>query len=167
MMETTEFDTAIGRCAIGWTERGVAKVRWPGSRRASGSATPPPEIARAIEGIKALLRGEPADLTGVPVDFGGTQPFERRVYEAARSIQPGSTRTYGELAAEVGEPGEARAVGVAMARNPVPLVVPCHRVVAADGRLGGFSAPGGVATKRRLLEIEGGHSAQPGTLFAA
>jgi methylated-DNA-[protein]-cysteine S-methyltransferase len=167
MMETTEFDTAIGRCAIGWTERGVAKVRWPGSRGASRSAARPPEIERAIEGIQALLRGEPADLTGVPLDLGGVQPFDRRVYEAARSIQPGRTRTYGELATELGEPGEARAVGAAMARNPVPLVVPCHRVVAADGRLGGFSAPGGVATKRRLLEIEGAHSDQPGTLFAA
>jgi methylated-DNA-[protein]-cysteine S-methyltransferase len=166
MMETTDFDTAIGRCAIGWTERGVATVRWPGSRRAPGSATPPPEVERAIEGIQALMRGQPADLTAVPLDLGKAQPFDRRVYEAARSIQPGSTRTYGELAAEVGEPGEARAVGAAMARNPVPLVIPCHRVVAADGRLGGFSAPGGVATKRRLLEIEGAHSAQPGTLFA-
>jgi methylated-DNA-[protein]-cysteine S-methyltransferase len=167
MMETTDFDTSIGRCAIDWTERGVAKVRWPGSRRAAGSATPPPQVERAIEGIQALLRGEAADLTAVPLDLGNAQPFDRRVYEAARSIPPGSTRTYGELAAEVGEPGEARAVGAAMARNPVPLVVPCHRVVAADGRLGGFSAPGGVATKRRLLEIEGAHTAQPGTLFAA
>jgi methylated-DNA-[protein]-cysteine S-methyltransferase len=165
-METTSFETAIGRCAIAWTDRGIARVRWPGSRRAVGSATPPPEVQRAIDGIQALLRGEAADLTRVPLDLGDLGAFERRVYEVARSIRPGSTRTYGELAAELGEPGEAREVGAAMARNPVPLIVPCHRVVGADGRLGGFSAPGGTATKRRLLEIEGAHADQPGTLFA-
>jgi methylated-DNA-[protein]-cysteine S-methyltransferase len=167
MMETTAFETAIGRCGISWTERGVARVRWPGSRRAAGSATPPADVQDAIEGIQALLRGEAADLTRVPLDLGDLEPFDRRVYGAARSIRPGRIRTYGELAAQVGEPGEARSVGAAMARNPVPLIVPCHRVVAADGRLGGFSAPGGAATKRRLLEIEGAHSDQPGTLFAA
>jgi methylated-DNA-[protein]-cysteine S-methyltransferase len=166
-METTVFETAIGPCGIGWTERGVARVRLPGPKRAGGAASPPPEVRLAIEGIRALLRGEPADLTWVRVDLGGLRPFDQRVLEAARSIRPGATRTYGELAAVLGEPGEARAVGTAMARNPVPLVVPCHRVVAADGRLGGFSAPGGAATKRRLLEIEGVHCAQPGTLFAA
>jgi methylated-DNA-[protein]-cysteine S-methyltransferase len=167
-METTSFETAIGRCEIGWTTRGVARVRLPGPRRPAQPATKiPAEVRRAIAGIQALLRGEPADLRAVPVDLEGTEPFDRRVYEAARSIEPGSTRTYGELAADTGEPGEGRAVGVAMARNRVPLIVPCHRVVAADGRLGGFSAPGGAATKRRLLEIEGAHPSQPGTLFAA
>jgi methylated-DNA-[protein]-cysteine S-methyltransferase len=166
MIETTAFETAIGTCAIGWTERGVARVGWPGSRRATGSAAPPPEVQTAIEGIQALLRGEPADLTDVPLDLAGARPFDRRAYEAARAIRPGSTRTYGQLAAELGEPGEAREVGAAMARNPVPLIVPCHRVVGADGRLGGFSAPGGTATKRRLLEIEGAHTDQPGTLFS-
>jgi methylated-DNA-[protein]-cysteine S-methyltransferase len=166
-METTTFETAIGRCGIAWTETGVARVSWPSSSQAVGSATPPPEVQRAIDGIQALLRGEAADLTDVRLDLGGVEPFDRRVYEAARSIGPGRTRTYGELAAQVGEPGEARTVGASMARNPVPLIVPCHRVVAADGRLGGFSAPGGASTKRRLLEIEGVHADQPGTLFAA
>jgi methylated-DNA-[protein]-cysteine S-methyltransferase len=168
VMQTTSFETAIGRCEIGWTERGIARVRLPGPGRSVHPATEVPDhVRQAIEGIRALLRGEPADLSAVPVDLGGAEPFDRRVYEAARSIQPGRTSTYGELAAEAGEPGEARAVGVAMARNRVPLIVPCHRVVAADGRLGGFSAPGGTATKRRLLEIEGAHTSQPGTLFAA
>jgi methylated-DNA-[protein]-cysteine S-methyltransferase len=174
----TLFETALGRCAIGWTVRGVAAVRLPGSSDASvraalrrrvgatESAAPPRDVRLAIDGIAALLSGEASDLSTVPVDLSGAQPFDRRVYAAARSIRAGQTRTYGELAAALGEPGEARAVGAAMARNPVPLVVPCHRVVAADGRLGGFSAPGGVATKRRLLAIEGAHSDRPGTLFA-
>jgi methylated-DNA-[protein]-cysteine S-methyltransferase len=166
-MNTTSVETAIGRCGIGWTGRGITRVSWPSSRRAIGSATPPPQVERAIDGIQALLRGEAADLTQVQLDLGDVEAFDRRVYEAARAIRPGSTRTYGQLAAELGEPGEAREVGAAMARNPVPLIVPCHRVVGADGRLGGFSAPGGTATKRRLLEIEGAHADQPGTLFAA
>jgi methylated-DNA-[protein]-cysteine S-methyltransferase len=164
-MQATTFDTSIGRCGIAWTERGIARVRWPGSRRAVGSAAPPPEVHRAIDGIQALLRGEASDLTQVRLDLGDVAAFDRRVYEAARAIRPGNTRTYGQLARELGEPGEAREVGAAMARNPVPLIVPCHRVVGADGRLGGFSAPGGTATKRRLLEIEGAHADQPGTLF--
>jgi methylated-DNA-[protein]-cysteine S-methyltransferase len=171
----TLFDTALGPVGIAWSEGGVAGVqlpeasaratrarllrRFPGASEATrGFASrepPPPALADACERIAALLAGEPRDLTGVALDLAGVEPFARRVYEAARSIPPGRTLSYGELAKRIGAPGEARAVGEALARNPVPLLVPCHRVLAAGGRLGGFSAPGGAATKRRLLALEG------------
>jgi methylated-DNA-[protein]-cysteine S-methyltransferase len=112
-------------------------------------------VRDAIDAMTALLRGEAVDLRDVPLDLGAVPDFARRVYAVAQAIPPGSTRTYGEVAAQVGEPGAARAVGRAMGQNPVPIVVPCHRVVAAGGALGGFSARGGASTKRRMLAIEG------------
>jgi methylated-DNA-[protein]-cysteine S-methyltransferase len=173
----TLFDTALGPVGIAWSERGVAGVqlpetsaratrarlllRFPGASEATrgfASREPPPAVAGACEGIAALLAGEPRDLAGVALDLAGVEPFALRVYELVRGIPPGRTLSYGELAKQLGASGEARAVGEALARNPVPLLVPCHRVLAAGGRLGGFSAPGGVATKRRLLALEG---AQP------
>jgi methylated-DNA-[protein]-cysteine S-methyltransferase len=169
-----EFDTALGRCAIAWSPRGIRAVTLPGGpsarirRRAPGASErpPPPAIAAVVSALCALLRGESSDLAAAPLDFGGVAPFPRRVYEAARAIPRGATRTYGELASRLGAPGEARAVGEALARNPFPLIVPCHRVVAAGGRLGGFSAPGGAATKRRLLALEGALASAQGELFA-
>jgi methylated-DNA-[protein]-cysteine S-methyltransferase len=161
------FDTPIGRCGIAWGAGGIAAVSLPSRtageararlrRRVPGAleAEPPPPVARARDGITALLRGEPSDLSGVALDMAGVPPFHRRVYEAARAIRPGETLTYGEVAARVGAPDEARAVGQALARNPFALVVPCHRVVAANGKLGGFSAGDGVVLKLRLLSIEG------------
>ena len=119
-----------------------------------GDAAAGAEIEHAIVAIAALLDGEPQDLAALRVDDGRGSEFERSAWDAARTIGFGETRTYGEIAAMVGAPREAREVGKAMGRNPTPLVVPCHRVVAADGRLGGFSAPGGTKTKLRLLEIE-------------
>jgi len=119
-------------------------------------STPPPFIAHAIDGIVALLEGESRDLSDVPLDFDDSVPeFHRRVYDVARTIGPGRTLSYGEIAARVGEPDAARAVGQALGRNPIPIIVPCHRVLAANGGTGGFSAPGGTATKLRLLAIEG------------
>jgi methylated-DNA-[protein]-cysteine S-methyltransferase len=112
-------------------------------------------VRPAITGIVALLAGRPGDLAAVPLQLEGVPAFDRRVYALARKIPRGATCTYGELAARLGEPGAARDVGQALGRNPFPLVVPCHRVVAAAGRLGGFTAPGGAATKARLLAIEG------------
>jgi methylated-DNA-[protein]-cysteine S-methyltransferase len=169
------FDTALGRCAIAWSPRGIAAVELPGAddrstrRRIQRSlpgaaeAEPPPDVARAIEDIVALFDGERRDLAATALDMEGVGEFERRVYEVARTVAPGETITYGELAARIGERGAAQAVGRALGRNPFPIVVPCHRVVAADGSLRGFSAPGGIDTKRRMLAIEG---AGAPTLFA-
>jgi len=160
------FDTAIGRCGIAWGERGVAGIQLPEAGEeetrvrmlhrfpAAGEATPPPEVQDAIEDIVALLRGEASDLSTVALDMDGVPEFHRRVYDAARTIPPGETLSYGDIARRVGAPGAARAVGQALGRNPFPIVVPCHRVLAAGGKIGGFSAQGGVATKRRMLAIE-------------
>jgi methylated-DNA-[protein]-cysteine S-methyltransferase len=161
------FDTAIGQCGLAWSDRGVAGFQLPEAREADTRSRlrrrfasaqempPPPEIGQAIAGVVALLRGEPVDLSGVPLDMDGVPLFHRRVYEVAQGIGPGRTLTYGEIAERLGEPGSARAVGQALGRNPFAIIVPCHRVLAAGGRLGGFSAPGGVETKLRLLAIEG------------
>jgi methylated-DNA-[protein]-cysteine S-methyltransferase len=160
------FPTAIGACAVAWRERGLVGVYFP---EASEEATrqrierrwpdaaplaPPPAVAEGIKAITALLLDGRRDLTGIDLDMEGIDAFERQILEAARRIPPGATRTYGELAAEVGQPGAARAVGTAMARNRFPIVVPCHRVLAAGGGFGGFSAPGGLESKARLLTIE-------------
>jgi methylated-DNA-[protein]-cysteine S-methyltransferase len=162
------FETAIGTCAVAWTERGVASVQLPERdadatrarmrRRFPGAleSDPPDDISDAIDRIVALLRGERIDLGAVPLDMDGLPELERDVYVAARAIPPGSTATYGEIAKRIGRPQAARDVGVALARNPFAIVVPCHRVVAANGKTGGFSANGGVMTKLKLLAIEGG-----------
>lgn len=161
------FDTALGRCAIAWSERGIVATELPGSDDAStlrriaralpaaAASTPPPDVVAAIDAIAGLLDGTPDDLASVPLDLEGVPEFNRRVYDAARAIPPGETRSYGDIAKELGEPGAAQAVGRALGRNPVPIVVPCHRVLAANGALHGFSAPGGIETKRRMLAIEG------------
>ena len=166
-MDYTLFDTAIGTCGVAWGARGLTGVhlpdRNPARTRASiahrfpaaVAAEPPPDVQQAIDGIVALLRGEKRDLREIVLDLDAVPAFNRRVYEIARTIHPGSTLTYGEIASRLGSPGTARAVGRALGRNPWPIVVPCHRVLAADGRMGGFSAPGGVATKRKMLAIEG------------
>jgi methylated-DNA-[protein]-cysteine S-methyltransferase len=135
----TLFDTALGRCGIAWGERGIAAVELPGRDDA----------------IASLFAGEPEDLSSVVLDLDDVPEFDLRVYECARAIPPGETRSYGEIATRLGEPGAAQAVGRALARNPVPIVVPCHRVLAANGALHGFSAPGGLETKRRMLALEG------------
>jgi methylated-DNA-[protein]-cysteine S-methyltransferase len=161
------FDTAIGRCGIAWGGQGVAGVQLPEAREAATRArvvqrfpgahegTPPPEVQGAVDGIVALLRGEPSRLEDVALDMDAVPPFHRRVYEVARTIPPGATLSYGEVAARMGAAGAARAVGQALGRNPFAIVVPCHRVLAAGGKVGGFSANGGLRTKLRLLTIEG------------
>ena len=162
------FDTAVGTCGIAWADRGIAGTQLPehdvAATRArlqqrfpnAQDAEPTPEIADAIQRIIALLRGERIDLTGVAVDMASIPAFERDVYVAAREIPAGATKTYGEIAKRIGRPTQAREVGVALAKNPFAIVVPCHRVVAANGKAGGFSAGGGVTTKLKLLGIEGG-----------
>jgi len=161
------FDTAICRCGLAWGQRGVAGVQLPeaGEREtrarmlqrfpAAVEAPPPPEVQRVIDRIVALLRGAASDLSTVALDMEQLPAFHRRVYEAARTIPPGKTLSYGDIAGRAGAPGAARAVGQALGRNPFPIIVPCHRVLAAGGRIGGFSAQGGIATKRRMLAIEG------------
>jgi methylated-DNA-[protein]-cysteine S-methyltransferase len=171
------FDTAIGRCGLAWGPRGLAAVQLPEASEAkarerlarrcpqASETSPPPEVARVIDDITALLAGEARDLSAAPLDLDAVPAFHRRVYQLARTIPLGATLTYGEIAARVSEPGAARAVGQAMGQNPWPIVVPCHRVLAAGGRLGGFSAPGGRETKRRLLAIEGARSNGGADLF--
>ena len=171
------FDTAIGRCGIAWTARGVCGMQIP---EADGAATrrrllrqwpeteeaePPPGVATIIDGIVALLDGQDIDFADSPLDLRGTSEFERQVYAAALAIPPGKTSTYGEIAEALGDRGAARAVGRALGANPVPIVVPCHRVVAASGKSGGFSAPGGAATKVRMLAIESANAAPDGMLL--
>ena len=172
------FDTAIGVCGIAWRPAGLVGVQLP---EASEGAVlrrlrrrfpdlplmPPPDwVERAILAINGLLAGEPVDLGFIALDLAGFGAFERAVWSALREVPPGRTTTYGELAASVGDPKAAQAVGQALSRNPWPIVVPCHRVTAAAGRTGGFSAHGGAATKLRLLEIEGALSADALPLFA-
>ncbi|GAB2972566.1 methylated-DNA--[protein]-cysteine S-methyltransferase [Amycolatopsis acidiphila] len=170
------FPTAIGHCGIAWSERGVVSVRLPdgsaGLTRArllanfpGATETEPPEhVQQAIAEIVALLHGESRDLAEIRLDLNGVPDFHRRVYEVARAILPGKTLTYGDVANLLGMPGSAQAVGQALGRNPFPIVVPCHRVLGANGRMVGFSAPGGVETKRRMLVIEGAQPDEP-TLF--
>ncbi|HXD54209.1 MAG TPA: methylated-DNA--[protein]-cysteine S-methyltransferase [Solirubrobacteraceae bacterium] len=165
------FTTALGVCGLRWSDDGVAAVLMPGApgldaTAGSGGAPASPEIARAGEAIARLLDGERTDLRFVALDMSGQSEFARDVYEAAREIGAGETGSYGELAAAAGHPGAAREVGAALARNPFPIVVPCHRVLAADGALHGFSAPGGLATKRRMLEIERAPGFEQQPLFA-
>jgi methylated-DNA-[protein]-cysteine S-methyltransferase len=160
------FPTAIGVCGLAWSERGVSRVVFPESREAAtrarlirrdrdiSEAAPPPANAEAIAAITALLETGRADLSAIALDMDGVDAEEQAILEAARTIPPGSTVTYGELAARIGQPRATREVGQAMARNRFPIVVPCHRVLAAGGGFGGFSAPGGLESKARLLTIE-------------
>jgi methylated-DNA-[protein]-cysteine S-methyltransferase len=122
-------------------------------------------VQRVIDRVLALLNGEAIDLTDIPVDLDDAPEFHRKVYEVARTIPPGRTMTYGEIAKRLGAPHESREVGQALGRNPIAIIVPCHRVLGADGKMGGFSASGGVATKRRILEIEGAAALSAGPLF--
>jgi len=168
------FDTAIGRCAIAWGERGIVAVSLPEKSESQMRARiarnfpcaheepPAPGIASAIDRICALLEGGRDDLKDLALDMEGQPEFHKRVYELARAIPPGETRTYGEIAVALGDKTLSRAVGQALGRNPWPIVVPCHRVLAANGKTGGFSADGGVDTKMRMLTIEGaGRGAAP------
>ena len=173
------FDTPIGACGLAWGEAGITALLLPAAspqrtratllRRHPGAreAVPTPAVQAAIDDVLALLQGEPVELSHVRLDMGGVPDFQRRVYAASRRIGPGHTCTYGELAQRLGEPHAARAVGQALGANPFAIIVPCHRVLAAGGRSGGFSAPGGVDTKQRLLEIERARFGGQPSLFDA
>ena len=163
------FDTAIGPCGVAWSARGLAALQLPekdraaterrlvGKAQSSGADEPPFWLRAVIADIQRYLSGERVDFAAVAVDLDRADPFHRKVYEALRAVGWGATTTYGDLARQAGgSDWEAtREVGQAMARNPMPLVVPCHRVLAAGNKLGGFSAYGGVVTKERLLALEG------------
>jgi methylated-DNA-[protein]-cysteine S-methyltransferase len=170
------FPTAIGTCGLLWADTGILGLQLPEAtdaltiRRMVGDrdateAEPPASIQAVIASVQELTAGGNVDLTSVPLDMATVSAYNRRLYEAIRAIPPGHTRTYGEIATDLGEPGAARAVGRAMGQNPWPIIVPCHRVVAANGKTGGFSAYGGVSTKLRLLAIEQAHRSTDGALF--
>ncbi len=163
------FDTDLGVCGIDWSDRGVTRVSLPGPRLAGtpieAAADVPAPVRETIERIVALLAGGADDLRDVTLDETGVDEFRRAVYAATRAVGPGETATYGEIARAIGRPDAARAVGAALGGNPFPIVVPCHRVVGSTGALTGFSAPGGLATKRRLLEIEGAPGFRQQALF--
>ena len=173
------FDTAIGACAIAWGARGITALQLPEStpertvarlRRRLPDAqpdTPPPPVHAAIDGIVALLDGEPIDLSGVVLDDSGVPEFQRAVYAIARTIAPGTALSYGDIATRLGDPTQARAVGQALGQNPFAVIVPCHRVLAAGGAIGGFSAGGGATTKRRMLAIEQARVGDAPDLFDA
>jgi methylated-DNA-[protein]-cysteine S-methyltransferase len=166
-MPSTGFPTALGACRLAWNEAGLTAVALPEPGGAEPGPLPDgdPPVAPAaapdwVRGVVARvqrhLEGQLQDFRSVPLDHRRVPPFAHRVYEAARAVPAGRTRTYGELAADLGQPpGGSRAIGAALAANPWPLIVPCHRIVGARGRLIGFSAAGGVRTKARLLAIEG------------
>lgn len=173
------IETALGAMGIAWSDRGLARLQLPGlsphdtlrrltARRgqpgfpadhpAASPARQDALPAAMIELAQALRRYAMGDVTtfeGVPLDLDGIDPLDLDIYRATRALRFGETITYGELAARAGHPGKAREAGLAMASNRTPLVVPCHRVLAANGGIGGFSAPGGTGTKLRLLGLEG------------
>ena len=171
------FDTAIGRCGIAWSERGIRALQLPEAdddktrarmlRRMPelAAAAPPASVGRAIEAIQALLRGGKIDLSSVALDLGQVPEFNRQVYEIARTIPAGETMTYGEIATRLGDLQLSRAVGQALGQNPVAIIVPCHRVLGADRKPGGFSAGGGVHTKLKILSIERAHIGGTRDLF--
>ena len=174
----TVFETAIGACALAWRADRIAGVqlpeRDPAATRArllrrlpaACEAAPAGTAARAVAGIVALLEGVPDDLSDIVLDDAALPAFARAVYAAARRIGPGATATYGEIADRIGAAGNARAVGRALGLNPFAVIVPCHRVIAAGGRIGGFSAGGGAATKGWMLAIEGGRVSAAPDLFS-
>lgn len=160
------FDTEIGRCGIAWGPRGIvgaclpeasddaARARFRRRLPEAVETAPPAEIRQVCDAVVALTRGEPIDFTDLTLDMDGVPDFNRLVYDIALRIPPGATLTYGDIATRLGQPEAARAVGVALGQNPFPPIVPCHRILMAGGKIGGFSTPGGIATKRRLLAIE-------------
>lgn len=164
------FDTALGPFGIAWSDRGLSRLQLPEAdlaateKRLRGSASPgeaPRWAEQVVAEIRGYLAGERVEFASVPIDLSSVGEFRRAVYGAARTVGWGQTTSYGELARRIGFPWGARAVGQALARNPLPIVVPCHRILTHDRRIGGFSAYGGTLTKHRLLALEGVHVGTP------
>jgi methylated-DNA-[protein]-cysteine S-methyltransferase len=171
------FETALGWMGIAWSDAGITRLQIPERdreaserrlKRLSGetvaeveTAALPENIAGAVDLLTRYAAGETIDFSAIAVDLSGVEPFQLAIYDAARRLGFGETVTYGGLAAAAGHPGEARDTGQALGKNPVPIIVPCHRIVAAGGKIGGFSAPGGSRTKERLLALEGVHVGPP------
>ena len=164
------FETAGGFCGIAWNDAGITRFQLPAKsaeatersllRRAAGAkpGAPTPEVAEAVAAVRRYFDGKETDFSRFKLDLGAQDPFFERIYAAARRVGWGHTTTYGALARELGAgPEAAHDVGQAMATNPVALIIPCHRVLAAGGKVGGFSAPGGSAAKIRMLALEGVH----------
>jgi methylated-DNA-[protein]-cysteine S-methyltransferase len=160
----TLFDTAIGRCGLGWQGDRVARLQLPESddettririgRSGAREGTPPQAVRAVLDGVRAHLAGDLDDLRWIELDLAGVSAFDAKVYAVTRAIEPGHTLRYGDVAQRLRAPGAAQAVGQALGRNPIPIIVPCHRVLAAGANLGGFSAFGGAVTKTTLLAIE-------------
>jgi methylated-DNA-[protein]-cysteine S-methyltransferase len=178
MAEATDryhiFETAGGFCGIAWNDAGITRFQLPTKSSASTerlllrrvpaaeAAEPDADVATAIVAATRYFAGEQIDFSNIRLDLQGQDDFFRRIYDAARRVGWGHTTTYGAIAKELGAgPEAARDVGQAMAKNPVALIIPCHRVLAAGGKIGGFSAPGGSASKARMLELEGVKLGQP------
>jgi methylated-DNA-[protein]-cysteine S-methyltransferase len=172
------FDTAIGICALAWGPRGLVGVQLPEDNGEAATrarmrrrfpelpeSEPTGSAQQAVAAIQALLQGAADDLRHIVLDMSQVSEFHQRIYAIARRIPPGQTRTYGEIAAELGDKGLSRAVGQAMGHNPFAPVVPCHRVLAAGNKPGGFSAGGGALTKLRMLDIEGARPNGMASLF--
>jgi methylated-DNA-[protein]-cysteine S-methyltransferase len=168
------FDTAGGFCGIAWNALGITRFQLP-TRSAEATernllrripdatpGTPPAVIVDAVAAVMRYFEGEEIDFSGFTLDLSDQDDFFKQIYDAARQVGWGHTTTYGTLAKQLGAgPEAARDVGQAMAKNPVALLIPCHRVLAAGGKVGGFSAPGGSAAKVRMLELEGVNVAPP------
>ncbi len=174
------FETPLGACGIAWKEQETSRIppvvtffqlpdatrsltdtRIAGSSGGRKARVPPPRIAGIIKRVQKHLHGDVQDFLDIVVDLDAIGPFARQVYETVRKIPAGRTMTYGELAADMNRPTASRAVGQALGRNPIPLIIPCHRVLAIGNKPGGFSAHGGLETKAKMLEIEGATIGRP------
>jgi methylated-DNA-[protein]-cysteine S-methyltransferase len=157
-MPHTTFTTPLGLCAIAWSDAGLTRFLLPDPERRSGNTEcePPSWVSEIIARVQRHLIGEPQDFSDVRYDFSRVPEFVRSVLRAALDVKPGHTATYGDIAVAMGQPAAvSRAVGAALGSNPWPLLIPCHRIIAATGKMTGFSGPGGVATKIKLLALEG------------
>ncbi|SEP96628.1 methylated-DNA-[protein]-cysteine S-methyltransferase [Devosia sp. YR412] len=164
-MDTTTFDTALGTFGIGWTDAGIARLQLPGldqaamlsriNRDGAGPGDPTRAVEAVINRVEDYAEGEVVDFSDVALDLSSVSDFNRRTYALLLTIGWGEVTTYGAMARQLGDVGLSRAVGAAMGSNPIPLIIPCHRVLASDGKPGGFSAPGGAESKVRMLALEG------------